>query len=299
MNTLRDLFLVARFEVLRAIRTWRAHALLLLYAIAYGGASYLFVLAIFGMENTVARQLGVAKTTKPGALLDKLVESDMFAEMITAMTGSDALLDMLTTIPPLAIFGMWLGLLLIPFFASSAAAECISIDLGTRALRFEALRTGRLEILLGRYAGQVALTAIASIVALSVVWCIGMLFMVGHTAWGLGFWLVVFTTRAWFFSIPFAGLGVAASALTTSPAWARVMAIGATAGTWIVYGVARYLEGGDYAIVADLALQLLPQGWMQMLWEPGFGWTPAALVLSGLGLTMAGIGYARFSTRDL
>jgi hypothetical protein len=123
--------------------------------------------------------------------------------------------------------------------------------------------------------------------------------MVGHTPWGLAQWLVLLTSRAWWFSIPFAGLGVAASALTTSSAWARVMAIGATGGSWVLYGVARYFEGGDYAIVADLTLQLLPQGWMRMLWEPGLGWLPAALVLTALGLAAAGIGHARFATRDL
>lgn len=299
MNSLRDVALVAQFEVLRAIRTWRAHALLLLYAIAYGGASYLFVAILHAMENSVAKQLGVATTTKPGALLDKLVESEMFEEMVVAMTGNDALLGLVTQIPPLALFGMWLGLLLIPFFAASSAAECISIDLGSRALRFEALRTGRFELLLGRFVGQLLLSALATLVALGVVWGVGMALMVGHTALGLATWLMVLTTRAWLFSIPFVGIGVAASALTASPAWARVMAVGLTAGTWVTFAFARYLEGGDYAIVADLALQLLPQGWMHGLWEPGFGWLSSALVLVALGLAAAGVGQARFSTRDL
>lgn len=299
MNSLRDVSLVARFEVLRAIRTWRAHALLLLYAIAYGGASYMFIAVLHAMENTVAKQMGVATTNKPGALLDKLVESEMFEEMVVAMTGNDAVLDMVTQLPPLALFGMWFGLLLIPFFAASSAAECLSIDLGSRALRFEALRTGRFELLLGRFVGQLVLTGLATLVALVVVWGMGMAFMVGHTALGLATWLAMLTTRAWLFSIPFAGLGVAASSLTTSPAWARVMAIGVTAGTWVAFVVARFFEGGDYAILADLALQLLPQGWMNGLWEPGFGWLSSALVLVALGMAAVGVGQARFATRDL
>jgi hypothetical protein len=299
MTTLRDIALVARFEVLRAIRTWRAHALLLLYGIAYGGASYLFVMILHAMENSVASSLGVAKTDRPGALLDQLVESDLFGDMIAGMTGGDALLDLLTTIPPLAIFGMWLGLLLIPFFAASSAAECISIDLGSRALRFEALRTGRFELLLGRFSGQLVLSALATVIALLVVWAVGMLFMVGHTAVGLASWLLWLSSRAWLFSIPFVGIGVAASAATASPAWARVMAIGATAGTWVLYGLAAWLEGGSWSVLSDLAYQLLPQGWMQGLWEPVVGWVPSALVLTVLGLAAAGVGQARFAMRDL
>ncbi|MCB9668655.1 MAG: hypothetical protein H6736_03680 [Alphaproteobacteria bacterium] len=299
MSSLRDILLVGRFEVLRAVRTWRAMALFLLYGIAYGGASYLAVMILHALENQVAKQLMVATTTKPGALLDKLVESEMFAEIVVAATGNEALVEMVKDVPPLAIFGMWLGLLLIPFFAASSAAECIAIDMGNRALRFEALRTGRLEILLGRFVGQLALTGVATFLALGVVWSVGTLFMVGHTPFSLALWLLTLTSRAWWFSIPFAGLGVAASAITTSPAWARVMAIGATGASWIALGFARYFEGGDYGILADVMLQLLPQGWMRMLWEPGLGWLPAALVMVALGLAMAGVGHARFASRDL
>lgn len=293
------MILVARFEVLRAIRTWRAMALFLLYAIAYGGGSYLAVAVLHALENQVAKQLGVATTSRPGALLDALVNSSMFRDLVVGMTGNETLLEQLTTIPPLAIFGMWLGLLLIPFFAASTAAECVAIDMGSRALRFEALRTGRFELLLGRFGGQLALTAAATLLGLGVTWGVGMIFMVGHTPQGLAMWLFVLAGRAWLFSVPFAGLGVAASALTTSAAWARVMAVGATGASWIVYGIARWFEGGDYAILADVALQLLPQGWMRQLWEPGLAWTPAALVLVSLGLALVGLGHARFSTRDL
>ncbi|MEZ4317108.1 MAG: hypothetical protein R3F61_06380 [Myxococcota bacterium] len=299
MTSLRDILLVARFEVLRAIRTWRAVALFLLYAIAYGGAAYVFLAILHALENQVARQLGVATTDTPGALLGPLLKSEMFQEMVLGMTGNPRLVEEVAVIPPLAIFAMWLGLLLIPFFAASASAECISIDMASRALRFEALRTGRLELVLGRFVGQLVLTAVASGVAAVVVWGMGMTMMVGNSPLQLAYWLVVLTGKAWSFSIPFAGLGVAASCLTTSPAWARVMAIGATAGSWVVYAVARYFEGGTYTIFADLTLQLLPQGWLRMLWEPGFGWLLPALVCATLGAAAVGLGFARFAARDL
>lgn len=299
MSSIRDIYLVARFEVLRAIRTWRALALLLLYGIGYGGASYIFVAILHGLENQVARQLGVATTDKPGALLNKLVESDMFHELILGMTGNENLVAELTRIPPLAIFAMWFGLLLIPFFAASASAECVSIDMGSRALRYEALRTGRLELVLGRFGGQLLLTVAASVVAAGVTWCVGMFSMVGNDPVLLALGVAGMTARAWFFSVPFAGIGVAASTLTTSPAWARVMAISATGGSWVLYGVASWFDDSDWAILSDIAYQLLPQGWMHILWEPWLGWMPAALVLVSMGFAAVGVGYARFSGRDL
>lgn len=299
MSSARDALLVARFEVLRAVRTWRALALFLLYAIAYGGATYLFIAALHAMENSVARGLGVATTDTPGALLDRLVVSDTFREVVLALTGNEQVVDELIRTPPLAVFAMWLGLLLIPFFAASAAAECLSIDLQSRAIRYEALRTGRLEIVLGRFGGQLALTAVASAIAVAVTWGMGLGFMVGNAPIGLAVALIGMTAKAWSFSIPFAGLGVAVSALTASPAWARVLAIGGTAGTWVAYGFARWLEGGRFAIAADLALQVLPQGWMRTLWEPGLGWLLSAAVCAALGLAAVGAGYARFASRDL
>lgn len=295
----RDIGLVARFEVLRALRTWRALALFLLYAIAYGGAAYIFVAVLHAMENSVARNLRVATTDTPGALLDTLQKSETFRELVLGMTGNERIVDELIATPPLALFAMWLGLLLIPFFAASASAECISIDLGSRSLRYEALRTGRLEIVLGRFGGQLVLTAMASAVAVGVTWGMGMGFMIGNHPVLLGVALIVMTTKAWAFSVPFAGLGVAASAMTSSPAWARVLAIGGTAGSWVAYGVARWMEGGTLWFVADLALQILPQGWLRTLWEPGLGWLLPAFVCVALGLAAVGVGHVRFASRDL
>jgi hypothetical protein len=299
VTSLRDILLVGRFEVLRAIRTWRALALFLLYVIAYGGATYICLGVLHTLENQVARNLGVATTDTPGALLDSLVRSETFRDLVGGMTGNPRLVEELVTIPPLAIFAMWLGLLLIPFFAASTSAESVSIDLGSRALRFEALRTGRVELVLGRFAGQLFLTAVASFLAVLVVYGMGMTMMVGNDPVALAIWLVLLTFKAWCFSIPFAGLGVAASCLTTSPAWARVMAIGSTAGSWVVYGFARALEGGSFAILCDIALQLLPQGWMRALWEPGLGWVMPAMVCATLGAAAVGLGSARFLARDL
>lgn len=299
MSSLRDTWLVARFEVIRAIRTWRALALLLLYGIGYGGASYVFVSILHGMENHVARGLGVATTDTPGALLDTLVKSEMFQEAVLAMTGNPRLVEEVTTIPPLAMFAMWFGLLVIPFFATSASAEAISIDLGSRALRFEALRTGRFEIVLGRFLGQLLLIGLASVVAIVVTWAIGMTMMVGNAPLGLAWWLFMLVTKTWLFSLPFAGIGIAASALTSSPAWARVLAIGTAAGTWMLYGGAGLLEHWEYGVLADVLYQVLPQGWIAMLWEPGIGWLPAALAFATMGTAAVGLGYASFQRRDL
>lgn len=298
MTPIRDVLLVAWFELLRSLRTWRAVALCVLYLVAATGGAWLFVELIGVLENELATQLGVPRTDTPGAMLDQLVASDTFRELLSAMVGSSDLVKGLLDIPVLAVFHLWMGLLLVPFFAASASAECISIDLRSRALRFEALRTGRFELVMGRFVGQVVLTGVASFIALGGVWAVGMFAMVGNEALDLAANLVWLTLRAWAFGLPFVGLGVACSQLTTSSAWARVLAIGLTAGSWVGYGGARWAEQTDYAVVADVALQVLPQGWIRGLWHPT-EWMLSATVCAALGVSAVALGYVRFAGRDL
>jgi hypothetical protein len=296
----RDVVLVARFEVLRAVRTWRAVALLALYGIASGGAAWLFTRLVWVLENTVARQLGVAETEVPGAMLDRLVASETWREVVGAMTGAPHLVERIVQIPPLAMFDLWFGFLLVPFFAASASAECLAIDVQSRAIRYEALRTGRLELVLGRFAGQLFLTSAATLLSVIVAWAVGLGFMVVERPLELLSWLLAFAPRAWAFSVPFVAIGVAASQVTASPAWARVLALGGTAGSWTLFGLARWAEAeGWLPIASDLALQLLPQGWLRGLWEPGAGWLASAGACLALGGAILSLGYVRFARRDL
>lgn len=296
---MRDVFLVARFEVLRAVRTWRALALIVLFTVASAFGAYNFVQAVGFAEGQLADQLQVPRARTPGALLEQLPESDLWRDIVGNLVAPD-LVDFFVTVPPLALFNLWFGFVFVPFFAASASAECIAIDVQSRAIRFEVLRTGRVEIVAGRMLGQLGLTACALFVATSAVWAVGVGFMVLSDPWGLGAWLYAYALRAACFAIPFLGLGVAASQVTSSPAWARVLGIGATAGTWILYGVARMWEAdGRFLPLVDVMLQILPQGWLRGMWEPGAGWLVSSLVVAALGVTFASLGLVRFMRKDL
>lgn len=298
---MKDTLLVAQFEVLRAIRTWRALALIALYAVASGGATWLFVRIVWFMENALARELGVASTDTPGAMLGTLVASDAWRDALGELTGQPHLVDALIGVPPLAVFHLWFGFVAVPFFAASAAAECIAIDVQSRAIRYEAQRTGRFEIVAGRFLGQFGLTVVASLGSAAVAWIVGMTCMDGNPPLALIGWLLWYLVRTWAFGLPFVAIGVAASQLTSSPAWARVLAIGAVAASWVGFGLAN-LRSYDHwwtGAAADLALQLLPQGWLRGLWNPGFGWVPAATACCALGVAVLVAGYTRFARRDL
>lgn len=297
---LLDAALVARFELLRALRTWRALAMVMVYLVANVGGAYMFTRAVGEMENAFARSLGVAETQVPGTMVDRLVESDEFRRFIAFLVGgNDAMVDGILAWPLLAIFQLWLGLLLIPFFTATAASETLSIDMASRAVRFEALRTGRMELVLGRFLGQVVLSAVATLVGFAGVWIVGQFFMVGNDPVELAVGLFLLGGRAVFYGLPFVAVGIACSQLTTSPAWARVMALSAVSASWVAYGALQWAEDAPWTWIADTVLPLLPQTYVQDFWGPGITWLTPAGVCLAVSLAVVGLGFVRFNGRDL
>lgn len=297
---MRDVLLVAAFEILRAARTWRAAALVAIYGVASGGATYLFTRLVGALENTLASQLGVAATDTPGAMLDELVKSELWRDFLERMSDSPQLVDRLVEIPPLALFHLWFGFLVVPFFAASAAAECVSIDVQSRAIRYELQRTSRVELALGRFVGQLAITAGAAVASAAVAYAVGLGFMRGHDPFELATALLATLPRTWSFGVPFVAIGAGASLWTRSPAWSRTIAVSLAAGSWVLYGVASWAsESERWAVLADLTLQILPQGWIRGLWAPGAGWLPAGAACAAIAFAILALGIVRFSRRDL
>lgn len=294
-----DTWLIARFEVLRAIRSWSALALVLLYLIANVGGAYLFILMLGQMESTIASQLQVPTTKWPGTMTEQIRTSEAFIKVLDNLIGDHATAESLLQQPFLAVFQLWQGFVLIPFLAATSAAESIAADVRTRAIRFEVMRTGRLEVVAGRMLGQIGLCLFATCVALLGVWTLGMTTMAQQDPFELGFALLSLGLRAVWFSVPFVGLGIAASQTTASPAWARVLALGGTAATWVVYWIALAVDKAPWALVSDLVLPVLPQTYLGGLWQTGGGWIGSSLAVFGLGAVIACVGYVRFARRDL
>lgn len=292
-DTLRDVLLVSRFEILRAVRTWRALAICTMYLAATCGVAWLFIKFIGGLEDTLATELGVPTTRIPGTLTQELVKTDSFRSTITHMTGSDDVATLVERVPLLAVFHQWFGVCALPFLAAAISAESISADAASRTLRYELLRTGRLELVLGRFLGQLALTALACVLAAVGVWVVGMTQMRGFTPHDLAFWLANFSVRTWTFAVPFVGLGMAVSQLTDSTGWARTMAVMGTGASWILFGCLLAYRSGAGAWL----LPLMPHSWIDLLWTPR--WPMAALIFAAIGLCTTLIGFIRFARRDL
>ncbi len=299
MSSLRDSLIIARFEVLRAVRSWQAVALVALYVVAIVGGAYLFIEALAELEGALADTMGVARTRWPGPLTESLREGEQIGKMLDFLTGDEEVSKRLRGVPLLAIFVLWEGIGLAPFLAAMSASEAIAGDVRSRAIRFEVQRTGRSELVVGRFLGQLVLIGGATLVAILAVGGLGMALMGQQDPVRLFGSLFGFGLRVVLFSIPFVGVGVSLSAMTTSPAWARVMALALVAGSWILYGVCQIPTEGMQAVVADVITPLLPQSQAGSLWRSGMPGATGALVLLALGVGALAPGLWRFSVRDL
>ncbi|MFT7520003.1 MAG: hypothetical protein ACI9MC_002147 [Kiritimatiellia bacterium] len=299
LGSFRDVLLVAWFELVRAIRTWQALALVSLYMVVNVGFALLFIGALGVLENQVAGTLGVPATTYPGAMLDQLVADGQLLEPLVAMVGDKDLVETMLTYPLLAIFQLFVGLRMNPFLAAMTAAEAVAVDTRSRSVRFELLRTGRLEWVTGRYLGQVLLNGLALLLASAGVWVAGMTLMVEQDPVWLATSLLLMALRTWVFCLPFVGLGIACSQVTNSPAWARVMAIGGTAVAWVVWGLLQVDVSWRIPWLWDTVSHLFPWHWLLMLWTHDYRLAIGLGVCTLMGLVSMGVGYARFHWRDL
>lgn len=298
-GSLHDALVVARFQLTRALRTRSALLICILYALVAGGSAYGFTRILLVLEQQTARVLRVPETDTPGAMLDAVKQDVDFQSMLSEMLGDPALLDWALTLPFLTITSFWTGPGVLPFIAAAVGAEGVAPDVRDRALRFELVRTGRGEILAGRFLGLALLLGVAGLCAIAAVWIVAMTAMVNNPPLTQLTTLLMMVPRLWVWSMPFLGLGLACSQATANVNGARVLALAGTTALWIAWGFCNYYNTEQPGLWSDILLPLFPQSWAMDLWGPGLGWTVPGLVLLAQGVVLLMAGYPIFARRNL
>lgn len=299
MSSLRDALLVARFTLARAVRTKSALALCLLYLLASTGATYVFTRILLQIENETADLLSVPRVTKPGAMLDTLRENGNLESMVNGLVSRPDLAEWAMDQPILTLVHFWFALGVLPFLAVALGAEAIAPDARDRSIRFELVRTGRLELVSGRLAGQAVLLGAGALGAVAGTWCVAMFGMVDQPALRQVATLLEATPRLWLWSLPFLGLGVAASQLTSTVNVARSLALFAAVLTWIGWGWLNSDLMADWPILKAVLEPALPQTYVLDLWGPGLAWASSGAVLPLLGFVAALLPWPIFARRNL
>jgi ABC-type transport system involved in multi-copper enzyme maturation permease subunit len=297
--SLRDTVVVGRFHLMRAVRSRSAVVLCLALTTIHMGGAWVFTKILSGLENSAAQALGVPATDRPGAMLGVLRDRDEFRRLIGGMLPDPSLLEWALDLPYLSIGHFWIALGTLPFLAAAAGAEVLSGDIKNRSLRYEVVRTGRLEIVGGRFLGQALLIFLAVLVANSGTWIMAMTAMVDQPPVRQMATLMAFTPRLCAWSLPFLGLGIACSMLTSTTNTARALALGGTVATFVAFS---FLHSRDAKILDPFVVplrRLLPQSQMLALWDSGLGWLAPSAILVVFGGVMALSTYPLFARRNL
>ena len=152
--SIRDMLHIAFFQVIRAIRTRTILFLSIIYLLLSTGTAWITRGLVHQLEIQAANTLRVPQTKTPGAMIETLRQQESFRSMISSMIPDSDMLEWALSLPVLTIFHFWMSLIFLPFIVTVIGAEVISPSINDRSLRYEVLRTGRLELIFGRFLGR-------------------------------------------------------------------------------------------------------------------------------------------------
>lgn len=300
IKALQEIFWVARYEVGEAMRTRLFQMGLLAWLGGLGAFNGLLLVILSHLENEAADLMGVAHTWRPGAMLAQLQADgklDEFAEIL----GGEGRASSLLRDPLLGLWSSGFSMALLPILALFVTSASISSEVQSRAIRYLACRTDRLRIALGKLLGQIGFLGISLLCGCVLTWVMGMTLMVKVPAWGLAMALVYRIPAIVAFSLPFVGLGMASSQLSSSPNGARFVSLLLFFGLFVVSAILPNYVGIDtLGRLADLALLLSPFTTWQPLWSDNASENiQAALRAAAIAVGVFSVGLVRFSRRDL
>ena len=296
-----DVWWVAVYELGEAVRTRLFQLVLLAYCGGIAGSTWVLVRILRRLEASVAEPLGVPATDRPGALMGALQADGKLADLVGGLVDSDTDITALLDEPLVAVWTGATSMGLLPLVLVFSASASIAAEVKSRSVRYLLCRTGRLQIGLGKLAGQLLVAVVAALLGAAVAWVLGMTLMVGNPPVEMAVALVGRTLRAVAWALPFAGLGLAASQWVANPNGARVLAAGLLFGMPIADGLLFTASGTDFlGRLADLGGMFLATSLWADFWTPDLGLLGATVVKAlVLAVIYFASGYAVFTRRDL
>lgn len=296
-----DTWHVAAYELGEATRTRLLQLILLAYLGAIGFGDYIFIRILREAEASVAAQMMVPATERPGAMLGQVLANGEMLNILGPLVGTKEAAKALFSEPLLALWAGGLAMIFLPLLMLFSASASVASEVRSRSIRYLLCRTGRLEIGLGKLVGQVLLACVAAGLGIALSMGMGTTMMVQQPPFAMLLALTRHTALACAYALPFAGLGLAISGLVPSPNGAR--AVAAVAYMAMQIGAALlddYAGPSTLGRVADIArLFFASTAWQDL-------WSLDASVLAGavgrcviLAVAYYAVGHIRFGTRDL
>ncbi len=283
----RKLRIVARFELLEALRSRLFLVVLALYGAGAATGSFVFLKVLAAAENAARRALATSGSIPESHIPDDLVRAHALP-FVGHLIEDDALRSELLSIPPLAIFYGYMALLLVPLLVLATSAGAIASDLSSGAARFALFRCDRATWATGKLLGQETLLAAGLLAGALLAGTVGML-MTSEFDLEIWAWLVRTSFRAWLYGSGWLGIFLGFSFVVRKPMAARALALFTLIGFAVLHGlltaefINAHLPGVRFLAV------LLPTHHRDALWSPHLG-----TYLVSVGAVLA-IGTAAFT----
>jgi ABC-type transport system involved in multi-copper enzyme maturation permease subunit len=288
VHLLKDVWLIARFDLVTAIRTKRALLAILVYALG----AFLTAAALVQIDAKIGDRLELVKSMANVSVPLKVEgQADQSTSVVKALSflvgGDEDLVLHLLQIPLVVLGFFWTTLTFLPFLIALVSHDLVNIEVRNRSARFILLRTSRAALLLGKTVSHLLLflsvTVVSNLVLCAYAW---------NASPSFDLWITSrLLLRFWLLTIPYGFCFLALTALVSS----------------LVDGGAASLAANAIALIAISMLSmndtiglLSPSFYKLGLWSPRFldvlGSSAAFLVFGTLFLSGA---YARLRGRDL
>ena len=286
-STLRDVALIAGFDLRESLRTRRALVLVLLYMLIAAAASGMYVKAVRAIRDNVA-----AIAPEAGANELAMAQDEGYRQMLLVLSGGDAALAAhLGTFPAMVLLFAWVSLAFLPWFIALTSYDLIAGELHLRTVRYAALRTSRGAFVLGKVLGQAALVAGVAALGMLPVLLIGAIYLPGFDILATLLALLSTWPITVICALSYLGVVALASQLCKGPGAARALAVGLLFAVWL-----GSLLPDPWSWLALLS----PWHWKFGLFHPAIAERSLAIAAClGLCVGYTALGYLRFRGRDL
>ena len=166
--------------------------------------------------------------------------------------------------------------------------------------RFVLFRTTRGIWCCGKFAGQAVLLLVALLLSGLAAWVVGVIRMATFASLDTGVKILIFSLKAWVYSLSYLGLALGVSQMTRSPTIATSIGLIGISALAVVAHVSDHWRGSGWFRLLDITSTLTPRGNNMLLWhQDAVHLVPGIVLLTALGLFYFSAGYFVFARRDL
>lgn len=297
---LRTIAIVARHELADSVRSRRVLVMILLYLAGSIAATAIFISVLHKIEGQLVESLGIASAGKTGNVTATLWKSTAFRDILTHLIGDRALAKTLLDIPPLGLFYGWLSFAFAPMLVMLTSSTRVSEEVWSGSIRFVLFRIPRLHWLYGKFAGQAVQLLGALVLSAAGAWITGYVRMHSFEPLATAQAMLLFSVKAWIYSLAFLGLAMAISQLCAAPNLALALGFLSLIAVSVISSVSSLFSGDGARRWWDIVNAATPEAHrMDLWWGDAAHMVPAVVFLLALAAGYLLAGYARFARRNL